>query len=95
MFMEEGAAALHPLQLGEVKKYMAKQGCPGDKDRDRRGTGMGTSESCFPSHSPLTTPLHVQARQSWFCCMKPLPLAFEVFGVYNLVFPDSYLSRIN
>lgn len=55
---------------------------------------METSESCFPSHSALTTPLHVQARQSWFCCMKPLPLAFEVFGVYNLVFPDSYLPRI-
>lgn len=30
-----------------------------------------------------------------FCCTKLLPLLFEVFSEYNLVFPASYLPYIN
>lgn len=61
---------------------------------------MGTVPLLFsveadPASPPDGLRLHAQGRQSGFCCMKLLPLLFEAFSEYNLVFPDSYLPRMN
>ena len=80
---------------------MRWQGLPG---RAVLGIGMGRGTGTVPLllsvEADLASPpnglrLHAQGRQSRFCCMKLLPLLFEVFSGYNLVFPDSYLPLIN